>query len=255
MNICVIILMTKYNRIAQFIGILKDEKFSLDEKSTILDLGCGNGSMVHELRILGFEAYGCDIKFKDGPHREELQRKGLIKEIDLSDYNIPFDTDFFDFVISDQVFEHVKDYDTTIDEMSRIMKSSGASLHIFPSKYSIREPHFQVPFGIIIRSKIWYKFWAYLGARRPSQKGMSPEEIASANIIWFQNYTNFLPQPEIKRFFKKYFGHVKFVEKTFLKHSLKGKLYYHICRIFPPASALYRIFKSNVLLASNKLSR
>jgi SAM-dependent methyltransferase len=245
--------MAKNERLAQFIGILKDEKFLLDENATFLDLGCGNGSIVQELRILGFVAYGCDIKFKDGPYREELQRNGIIKEIDLSDYKIPFETGFFDFVISDQVFEHVQDYTTTIKEMSRVMKSTGACLHIFPSRYSLREPHFKVPFGTIIRSKTWYKFWAYFGARRPSQKGMSPEEIARANMIWVHDYTNYLPHSEITHFFRKQFSQVKFVERTFLKHSIKGKWYYHICRIFPPASLPYRIFKSNVLLAYHKL--
>ena len=41
-------------------------KHELNQNSTILDFGCGNGELVYKLRECGFPAFGCDFEFKLG---------------------------------------------------------------------------------------------------------------------------------------------------------------------------------------------
>src|SRR4030095_12613398 len=87
--------------------VIQELGFKLKPGATVLDLGCGNGSIVKEYRGLGYEAFGCDFAFKEGPDVERLHRNGLIRLIEREPYRLPFSDDSFDVVLSDQVFEHV----------------------------------------------------------------------------------------------------------------------------------------------------
>jgi ubiquinone/menaquinone biosynthesis C-methylase UbiE len=58
---------------------------------------------------------------------------------------LPFDDDTFDFVCSNQVFEHVEDLPGTIDELARVTKPGGVHVHVFPSLELMKESHLGVP--------------------------------------------------------------------------------------------------------------
>jgi ubiquinone/menaquinone biosynthesis C-methylase UbiE len=110
-------------------AILHELGYELNSHSTILDFGCGDGKRVYQYRRLGFKAFGTDIKLS--------QESDVLRRIHNSTvYRIPFDDESFDFVLSEQVFEHVQDHPTVLGEIWRTLKSGGVSLHIFPSKYS-----------------------------------------------------------------------------------------------------------------------
>ena len=47
-------------------------KQSFNKNTKILDFGCGSGDLVQELLDLGYDAYGTDIRFKDGKSRKNL---------------------------------------------------------------------------------------------------------------------------------------------------------------------------------------
>lgn len=51
-----------------FLAIFNDLNIEISSQSRILDFGCGNGNTVKELLDLGYNAKGCDFKFKDGEH-------------------------------------------------------------------------------------------------------------------------------------------------------------------------------------------
>ena len=92
--------------------IARDLGCELNPESVIMDFGCGAGKVVGELRGLGYQAFGCDIKFKDEDHADtkSMQSEKLIRLIDMQSYKLPFEDETFDIVISDQVFEHVQNY-------------------------------------------------------------------------------------------------------------------------------------------------
>ncbi len=56
------------------LDIVKDLGYKLDQNSVVMDLGCGNGNLVREYRVNGYQAYGCDFDFEHNPLDASLKR-------------------------------------------------------------------------------------------------------------------------------------------------------------------------------------
>ena len=116
----------------------------------VLDVGCGRGDTVAWLLENGWDAYGVDVSSSYVAHGqtylkgigEDPGRLRLITE----DLTYPFDDSYFDFVISDQVFEHVSNLDSLAREVARVSKSGARGLHIYPAKWRPIEVHMFTPF-------------------------------------------------------------------------------------------------------------
>jgi len=237
------------------LAILSDAGFTPQDGARILDLGCGNGSLVAEYRRAGYRAYGCDLAFKPGPHVEDLARKGYIRLIGRNPYRLPFDDREFDFVISDQVFEHVRNYDETLAEHRRVLKPSGAGLHIMPSRYAPIEGHVFVPLATIIQSYWWLRVWAQLGVRTTAQRGMSPAERARRNAEYLRTSTNYLSKRQMTREFARHFAEVRYVEDLFLKYSRRGRFLYSLTTLIPIVPDVYSTLRARVVLCSAPIAR
>ena len=149
--------------------ILEHEKCKITSDHKILDFGCGRGTLVHLLCQDGYNAEGCDVKFKEGSHVKSLEDQGLIKKIRVHDYRLPYDDNMFDYVVSETVFEHIQNTDKTIAEIYQVLKPGGVALHCFPAKYGIIESHVHLPFASILKFYPYLLFWALLGFRYFSQ--------------------------------------------------------------------------------------
>jgi ubiquinone/menaquinone biosynthesis C-methylase UbiE len=237
------------------IAILEDAGFRVPEGAKILDLGCGNGNLVAEYRRAGYRAYGCDLAFKPGPNTDELARKGHIRRIDRTPYRLPFEDREFDFVLSDQVFEHVQNYDETLAEHRRVLKPSGAGLHFIPSRYAPVEGHVFVPFATILQSYWWLRLWAQLGVRTKAQAGMSAQERARRNAHYLRTSTNYLTKPELRRAFGRYFAEVRWVEHLFLKYSRRARMLHSLSQLIPVVPEAYSALRSRVVLCAAPIVR
>ncbi len=111
----------------------------------------------------------------------------MLRKIEMNKYKLPLEDDSIDFLFSGQVFEHVIDYPTTLAEIQRVLKPYGFSLHDFPSRYKVIEPHVYFPFASIVKNKTWLTFWAYLGIKYNFQKGMPAKEVAGENYHFLTN--------------------------------------------------------------------
>ncbi|MBC8490604.1 MAG: methyltransferase domain-containing protein [Bacteroidetes bacterium] len=238
-------------------NILKELGYVLKPESMILDFGCGEGRSVQELRGLGYQAFGCDIRFtnKESKDIQLMYNENIIRLINTHPYKLPFEDSTFDFIFSDQVFEHVQNYSETISELKRILKPDGCCLHIFPSRYGPIESHKYVPFSSIIKSYSWLLFWAKMGIRKKSQAGLSATEIANQNYNFLKNNTNYLSKKQITKEFKKYFKTVLYCENLFLKHSRKGRHVYFLSKIFTFLPSIFSTLRVRVLFTAqpNKL--
>lgn len=58
----------------------------------------------------------------------------------------PFDDDSMDVVISNQVLEHVFDYDHFFAELARVLTPGGQSIHVLPLRRVLFEFHLSMPF-------------------------------------------------------------------------------------------------------------
>ena len=154
----------------------------------ILDLGCGNGAMISyfiaalpTLRPdLSFDIYGLDVsdsgvqeKGFANATRDRLQQRcpGLdwrdrIRIVSSRDA-WPFPQNHFDFVVSNQVFEHIVDMEHTLRQLKAHLKTGGSSINLFPVKECLFEDHVEQPFIHYIkdldRRAAWIRRFAKMG--------------------------------------------------------------------------------------------
>jgi SAM-dependent methyltransferase len=174
-------------------AILDSLGIHLPKGARILDFGCGAGKTVYSLRDQGY----CNTVGYDMKDYLELRQPADRSYFYIADFSsngkLPFEDNSFDFVISEQVLEHVNNQVGIMKELHRIMRPGGHALHIFPARYCIIEPHIYVPFGGVIGHRWWYKFWALLGIRNEYQKELTADETADRNAFYFIDGLNYAP--------------------------------------------------------------
>lgn len=118
-----------------------------------LDFGCGSGRLItRSLDEKYADVVGVDTFYGDEEIAPEHVDTGAIPEPTRARISriepggpLPFDDETFDFVCSNQVFEHVAALDKVIDELARVTKPGGIQLHAFPTKERVVEGHAYIP--------------------------------------------------------------------------------------------------------------
>ncbi|MBZ0114819.1 MAG: class I SAM-dependent methyltransferase [Thermoanaerobaculia bacterium] len=175
----------------------------------ILDVGCGDGSFLidaHNWLATAFpdvevELFGYEVgeqTARSNGYASEVRNRleaEVDSTIDWTDHirvvsekeGIPFGDEAFDLVLSNQVLEHVADLRLLFGEIRRTLAPEGVSVHFFPSREVILEPHVGIP--LIHRIDDWERrrrllsAWAWLGLPR---KGDFSSRAAYAE--WWADY-------------------------------------------------------------------
>ncbi len=180
------------------------------ESYRVLDWGCGRGKTVLWLRERGFDAYGVDIDPRPVANGRPLcAARGFDAERVLtvldSRGKCPYPDDFFDFTLSDQVFEHVEDIDTVARELARVTKPGGAGVHIFPARFYPVEGHLYMPFvhwlpkGQLRRAAIHAMVRLGVFADLPSYRGLDARARAEKFFRFSVEQTYYRPVRDILR--------------------------------------------------------
>jgi len=102
-------------RVAKIIGLA-------GKNNRVLDVGCYNGFLSKKILDKGNEVFGLDIA------KEALKKASLLgiktKQADLED-KFPFSSGFFDVVVAAEIIEHLKDTDSFLKEIYRVLKPEG----------------------------------------------------------------------------------------------------------------------------------
>ena len=203
----------------------------IGEEGIILDYGCGKGALVEEGLRQGFNIFGCEL-FGAGSGvtiREQLLEKNLfgttVREIE--DGKIPFPNEYFDLVISNQVFEHVPDLDFVLAEISRVLKPSGKLLCIFPVKECYRD-HAGTFFAHWFPSNSNAQYYNLLFFRRLGfgrlKKGRGNYSAwARFFVQWLADNTWYRPLREVREIFKRTFGFMQHIEDDYINFRLREK--------------------------------
>lgn len=219
--------------------------------ASVLDLGCGDGGIVAGWLKQGADAHGCDFAVTERPAAAALRAEGRLRAIELAPaYRLPYPDASFDFVVSNQVFEHVRDYPATIRETRRVLRPGGRAVHVFPSRLVPIEPHVNTPFGGALQSRFWISLWARAGVRSPRQRRMTWREAAAHTHRFLSENTNYLRGGEIRNAFEAEFQQVRYAERAFLENSpnKRGRMLAQIGSAAPPLFYLYRVFWSRVIV-------
>jgi len=205
------------------LSIIREAGAAVPKGSSILDLGCGRGFCVEALLSAGFDAFGTDIEpywnESTGNLAQVLERSRL-RLADLKPYRLPFEDERFDCVISNQVFEHVMPsvYVSTLQETTRVLKKGGVSLHIYPARWKPIESHVFVPFGSVLRSEWYLKWWALCGIRNGFQKEDKWKTVAEKNRQYLISSTHYPTVRTIKEYAGAAAVAVQFVPHLYFKY-------------------------------------
>lgn len=194
----------------------------------VLDFGCGKGEMVVIGRSNGLDFYGADVFYKDGKTRLDADRTGLLgREIkEIVDGKLDFPDGYFDMVVSNQVFEHVKDLDQSLREIKRVTKPGGVLHTLFPVKDTWWEGHF----GIFFLHKFprdsffrvgYARAWRLLGLGY-HQSDRTSLEWAEYVCNWIDQYTCYRSERAVLEMFQKYFDDVSTDSDDYLKYRLEN---------------------------------
>ena len=89
-------------------------------KGRILDVGCGDSLLLHQLLKRGYEIYAIDLKSQ--PVAKKLLKDHFLK---ADATNLPFEKEFFDQIVAISTIEHINNDMACMRELSRILKPDG----------------------------------------------------------------------------------------------------------------------------------
>jgi SAM-dependent methyltransferase len=183
------------------IALCEAKGIRVRKNACILDYGCGAGRRVYELLDAGYlNASGYDVL-----DYLELRNPADRKHFYIApDGRIPLPDASLDFVFSDQVFEHVMDQPSAWQEIVRVLKPGGASVHVIPTKWQFIEPHIKVPLGgfQLFKRYPYYLLWAILGIRNEYQQGLSARETARRNHDYSRTALNYWSSWKYRQLFR-----------------------------------------------------
>jgi 2-polyprenyl-3-methyl-5-hydroxy-6-metoxy-1,4-benzoquinol methylase len=95
-----------------------------DSPMRILDIACGRGVLLTELRrrLPSAQVHGSDVS---GPSVEYVRSKGFDAAIGDVTQRLPYDDEAFDCIIFGEIIEHVVDPDHALQEISRVLTKGG----------------------------------------------------------------------------------------------------------------------------------
>jgi SAM-dependent methyltransferase len=106
----------------------------LKPQDRILEIGCGIGTVVHELSKKGHDVIGTDIS---GEAIEYGRKKysDISLEVQAAEI-LPYEDESFEVVLSFDLFEHIAAIDKHISEVRRVLLPGGYYLFQTPNRYS-----------------------------------------------------------------------------------------------------------------------
>lgn len=196
-------------------------------KKKVLDFGCGEGKLLNILIENGFDAYGVDTNHTKNNKKyigNKLVEKNKLKLI-TEDENLPFEDGYFNFVISNMVFEHVFNIELAVSEIYRVLKNDGIAYLRFPSYEIVREGHTGIPFTHRFKNKkllrLYMNFAFSLGFGVNRKKHGTKEEWVNHMIDYLENKTIYRKKSEIMKIFSQFYVTQK--EISFLEFYFQNK--------------------------------
>jgi len=230
------------------IAVCKAKGIPVPKDAWILEFGCGAGGRVYELLDAGYtRAAGYDVldylELRDPADRDRFYI--------TPDGHIPVSDASFDFVFSDQVFEHVLNQPLAWQEIVRVLKPGGVSVHVIPAKWQVIEPHIKVPLGGLhpFKRYPYYLLWAILGIRNEFQNGLSAREVARRNYHYARTNLNYWSSWQYRRLFRTLPITWSWEEVTYMEGSYKShiRLLARVTRWLPLITSLIRTFWTRML--------
>jgi len=180
---------------------------------SVLDMGCGDGSVLEHLLDYGYDLYGYDLAGGCSRLGDRVAAYYGASRIDRirtarDDRSIPFEDDSFDVIYANQVFEHVRFIDRMFGECARVLRPDGVLLATFPLATSPFEAHIGIPCAHWIppgRCRIRYLSLFYALRLRPRLHDCTAKETALRQDRYLSECTYYRFMNEIRSLAAYYF--------------------------------------------------
>jgi len=133
---------SRVQKARKIIALVGEERFRNARR--ILEIGCGSGVISSTLALLGakdLEVHAVDVV------DSRIETSGYSFQL-VEGTALPFDSGYFDIVISNHVIEHVgpePDQVAHLLEIRRVLSPSGIVYLAVPNKWRLVEPHYRLP--------------------------------------------------------------------------------------------------------------
>lgn len=223
--------------VASHLGFARERLgVTLTPGARILDFGCGIGQTVRALLALGYDAHGVDVmELWDGDfdqywaiaEKPDAALASRLRRVDPANYRLPYPDGHFDFVLSDQVMEHVSDYRAVFAELTRVLKPGAISLHRFPGPGRPVENHLGVPLPPLCFNRAYLALWALAGLRNARQRHLGWRQTLSSNVDMMR-YNHYPTKRRLRAFARAAHVEIAFVEREDLVFRGGGRLSFAI---------------------------
>lgn len=102
----------------------------LGKDDLVIDVGGGDGRIMD---LLDCQTVTVDVQFPSTDAETEYVRG--------DGCSLPFETSTADYVLCNQVLEHIQDTDGVVKEIARVLKPNGEALVTFPNRLAPTQPH------------------------------------------------------------------------------------------------------------------
>lgn len=171
---------------ADLCAMLEKQGFCFEGK-TILDIGCGHGTLAIQMALRGAQVYGLEPcepwRVVAQMRASALSLSDRVSFIDGSAESLPFDNNTFDLVISLQVLEHVNSAKKVIQEISRILSTEGFAYISCENYLAFKEQHYQV-FWLPLLPKALGAIYLKLLGRDPSFLKNHVRYVTTPQLLW-----------------------------------------------------------------------
>lgn len=111
-------------------GDYLNNKIALKEQARILDIGCGFGNNLLPFLVRGYDCYGTEVTAPMAAQTALLlKERGFTADVrEGSNRSLPFESDFFDLVLSINVIHYEGQLDffqSALNEYKRVLKNNG----------------------------------------------------------------------------------------------------------------------------------
>jgi SAM-dependent methyltransferase len=103
-------------------------RYSIENKGKILEIGCGRGDFLCEFSKVGLTSFGVDRESSAIEFTKELD----IQICDISKDKLPFCDNYFDVIFHKSLIEHLYDPENLMRESFRTLKQSGRIIILTP---------------------------------------------------------------------------------------------------------------------------
>lgn len=112
----------------------------IKREATVLDCGCGAGEYIPGLLEVSKHIYG--IEYNQGKvDKFKAAHPGLNNVVQGDIENMPYESNKFDFVILNEVLEHIPNDRRGLEEIRRVLKSGGKVIIFSPNRLYPFETH------------------------------------------------------------------------------------------------------------------